>query len=475
MMASASDSEPIYCPGLFEPAASGARFLIRLRTPGGLVNPAQARAIEQLAGQGNLLVTNRGNLQFDAAGVPDPLLLRELQSLGLAAERPELDRFRNIMASPTAGLDSQARMDVRPIVAAVDLYISSQPQLAQLSAKFAVGIDGGESLSIRQRPNDFWLVARSATDLGLVIRTENGPVDLNLSWPDGVAAVAAIADWYLQRSATAQGQIDGHRRSQRPRLRQFMTAAGLQELRQACLAAGAQHTAEPLPPAAAHNYQHLGVWPQQQAGDFYVGLALLLGEVTVPQWQGLRAIAQEYGSSQLRLSPWQNIILPDIRNVDPVLTALGELGLSADRLAPAGWLAACRGLRCSSGEADSAGDSRRFVEMLSRRQEISDQPVQIHISGCSKGCAHPLSSDIALLGRAGGYEIYAPEGDRIFGRLLYTWLPADLALKQVESILQAYNQHSKTLSFAEFAALEWPQSKTISQPFSASPEDLSLL
>jgi ferredoxin-nitrite reductase len=452
-MQSLESSEPIYCPGLFEPATSGDRLLLRIRTPGGLVNLAQAQAIAELAGDATLLVTNRGNLQFSAATLPTAQVLQRLQMVGLAAQVPQLDRFRNIMASPTAGIDPLAVMDTRELVGQIDRYISSQPELAQLSAKFSIGIDGGESVSIRQRPNDLCLVA-SSDGLRLLWRTPLGQVDSALVWENGVAAVAAIAHWYRQQSLAALSNQDNpHRRSQRPRLRQFLTPTGVDQLRQACLQAGAQPAIRPLPPATAANYQHIGVHPQAQTGYFYVGVAVPLGELTVAQWQGLSAIAEQYGSGQLRLSPWQNVILPDTTQVDKVLTALAALELGADRLDPTGWIAACRGLRCSSGEVDSPHHAHQLISAV---EGLVKRPLQIHISGCSKGCAYPLSSDIALLGRDGGYEIYLPAANLIFGHLLYAWLPADRALAQVTEILRAYGPCSATMSFLEFAQISWP-------------------
>jgi ferredoxin-nitrite reductase len=461
-----SSAEPIYCPGLFEPATSGDRFLLRIRTPGGLLNFAQAQAIAELASDSSLLVTNRGNLQFSAATVPTVELLQRLQSLGLAAPVPQLDRFRNIMASPTAGIDPLAVMDTQELVREIDLYISSQTELAQLSAKFSVGIDGGESVSIRQRPNDLCLVANDDHSLRLLWRTPAGQMDSALVWENGVAAVAAIAHWYLQQSLRVLSDPDPHRRSQRPRLRQFLTPQGVENLQQTCLQAGAKLAPWPLPAAVHQNHQHLGVHPQSQAGYFYVGVALPLGELTTAQWQGLSSIAQQYGSGQLRLSPWQNVILPDIARIDEALAALTALELNADRLDPAGWIAACRGLTCSSGEADSPQHARWLIQAAER---LVKRPLQIHVSGCSKGCAYPLSSDLALLGRDGGYEIYLPETDpagrvlpyRVFGHLLCAWLPADQALAYVAEILRAYGPCSEAMSFLEFAQISLKSSENL--------------
>jgi ferredoxin-nitrite reductase len=421
---------------------------VRIRTPGGLVSCLQAEAISELVGDSTLLVTNRGNLQFSTAQAPSAQLLQKLQTLGLAAQVPQLDRFRNIMASPTAGIDSFALMDTRELVRSIDQYISSQPQLAQLSAKFSIGIDGGEQVSIRQRPNDLCLVATCNAGLRLLLRTPDGQRDTCLVWEEGVDAVQAIAHWYLQQSSsgTSLGIVQTQKRSQRPRLRQFLTPAGIEDLLRVCKMAGARPVESPLP-SAPSNYEHVGIHRQQQSGLFYLGLALPLGELTIEQWQGLSSIAQEYGSGQLRLSPWQNVILPDIAQVDRVLAALARLRLTVDPLDPAGWIVACSGLSCSSGETDSQQHARWLIHAA---RKLLSRPLQIHISGCSKGCAHPLSSDLALLGQNGGYEIYLPMADRIFGRLLYAWLPSDRALKQVEELMRAYGPFSETMSFQQF-------------------------
>jgi ferredoxin-nitrite reductase len=47
-----------------------------------------------------------------------------------------------------------------------------------------------------------------------------------------------------------------------------------------------------------------------------------------------------------------------------------------------------------------------------------DRPINIHVSGCNKGCAQPYASDIALMGMASGnYDLYTRSGNQIFGEL----------------------------------------------------------
>jgi ferredoxin-nitrite reductase len=443
--------EPIFCPGLFEPAPSEERFLLRMRTPGGLVSYPQAIVIGETiyqAGADQLQITNRANLQFSSTQILSVTTLQQLQSVGLAAPIASLDRLRNIMASPVAGLSGC--IDTQPLVRDLDRYLSNQLELAALSAKFSIGIDGGESISIRQRPNDLCLVA-TTEGMRLLLRIEEELLDTNLVWPQEwtVTMVGAIAQWYREHSPSTAIPPQGQRRSRKPRLRQLLTPEGLEDLLKLCRSTGARSSTLPLPAVSPATHNHLGIHSQGML-RFYVGVAIPLGELLLSQWQGLVAIAKSYGSGNLRLTPWQNVILPDIEQVPATLAALADLGLSASLTDPAGWIVACRGTAgCSSAETASQDHARYLIE---KSRALLLQPLQIHVSGCNKGCAYPLSSDLALLGRDGGYEVYLPEAGRIFGRVLYHWLPADQALEKVEKLLQLYSRSSKSDTFQSFVA-----------------------
>jgi ferredoxin-nitrite reductase len=135
------------------------------------------------------------------------------------------------MASPTAGIDPQALIDTRELVKALDDAIVQHEAFAGLPAKFSVGFDGGEAVSIRNRPNDVWFVATAChppgesepvpvlfrlffhvgqgqeLDTGILLRTE-----------ECVPMVVAIAQVYLEHvehlGHTAAGK--------KPRLRQVL-------------------------------------------------------------------------------------------------------------------------------------------------------------------------------------------------------------------------------------------------------------
>jgi ferredoxin-nitrite reductase len=119
----------VTCPGLFYGSQAQDGILSRMRIPGGMLNLSQALAIADLIdqyGADYVQVTNRANLQIRGlAENINPDVFTHLQKLGIGSRLPELDPIRNIMISPTAGIDPQQLLDTRPLVQAL-MIISSR-------------------------------------------------------------------------------------------------------------------------------------------------------------------------------------------------------------------------------------------------------------------------------------------------------------------------------------------------------------
>ncbi|MEH1813618.1 MAG: precorrin-3B synthase [Nostoc sp.] len=202
------------CPGLFyaTPAADG--ILSRVRIPGGIISSQQCRAIADIAeqhGGGYIDVTNRANLQVREirTGI-NAEVLKYLQNMGLGSENTVVDQIRNIMTSPTAGIDPQELIDTRPFVQGWDDYIAAHPALSGLSAKFSVCFDGGGIIQVCDRLNDI-LFAAVLVDGNVYFRLHlsvgakgQPPSDMGilLSPEKCLPVLAALADVYLAHSNT---------------------------------------------------------------------------------------------------------------------------------------------------------------------------------------------------------------------------------------------------------------------------------
>src|ERR1700722_15235880 len=112
------------CPGALKPMETGDGLLARVRTPRGRLSLDQAAALADTAiacGNGVIGLTARANLHLrglSESTLPD--LHARLEDAGLIDANPEVERLRNIVASPLDDLDPEALLDLGQSVAALE-------------------------------------------------------------------------------------------------------------------------------------------------------------------------------------------------------------------------------------------------------------------------------------------------------------------------------------------------------------------
>jgi ferredoxin-nitrite reductase len=409
------------CPDIYHPAVARDGLLTRLRIPGGVLTEAQCQTIARLLetiGLEYIQVTNRANLQLRSLSQDlEPDVLAKLAACGLVASNRAIDGIRNLMLSPTAGIDVQESIDVRPLAAAWLAYLDLHPELGILSNKFSVGFDGGGSVGILDRPNDITLLAINERQLSLHLSIgDRGaapqPVGVSIAIDECLPMLAAIAQCYRQGVEVIGGNV-----RRQPRLRDVVRHYGLAEFSELVRReiAGSRHfifknpTLERDSTRINSNF-HLGVHPQRltvgaevpKEERYYVGVVLPLGRWTVKQIEGLGSIAARYGSSNIRLTPWQNVIIPDLQAIDlgTVQALITDLGLVINANHPSSLLRACAGSTgCQFSATDTQADAIALSEYLADRFTL-DRPLNIHFSGCEKSCAQHDLADITLWGVA---------------------------------------------------------------------------
>jgi ferredoxin-nitrite reductase len=435
------------CPGLVYGSSAQDGILSRMRIPGGILSTSQAMAIADLIDQyasGSVQVTNRANLQI--RGLTDninPEVFTHLQELGIGSRLLAVDPIRNIMISPTAGIDPQQLLDTRPMVQALDNYLQVHPELAALSPKFSVGFDGGESVSIANRRNDLTLVAQPSASSNYCFRLYLNEIDTGIVISANYLSVlAALIQVYLEY-CLSQSQIT----KPKPRLKHLIADWGLETYLtkvESYLQFPWQRITDSLP-QKEQNYQHLGIHQQLQLGLSYLGMALPLGRLASWQLRELANLAELYGSGTLRLTPWQNLLMSDLPDfkLPELKQCLAKLGFhsSANRLDSA--LVACAGSKgCAKAATDTQSHGLALISNLTQRLQL-DQPLNIHLSGCEKSCAQHHKSDIALVGSQEmieAYDLYAGTGDSSFGRQVLQAVSADKIVGLIEQLLRIYQE-----------------------------------
>ncbi len=472
------------CPGLFYATPAQDGILSRIRIPGGIINSKQCQAIADIAdeyGGGYVDVTNRANIQIREirADIDSPVLKR-LQELGLGSRNTGVDQIRNIMTSPTAGIDPQELIDTRSFVTSWDSYITENSALSGLSAKFSVCFDGGGLVSVSDRLNDITFAAilvenRVYFRLCLSIGAKGKPpidTGILLSPEECLPVLMALTGVYLAHT-------DAHNK-RKPRLREVVNSLGLdnylQEVEKRLTISFGEKNLTPLPPflrgkgektkhfspllqgeglgERSHTkYHHIGIHPQHQQNLYYIGLVLPLGRLETWQLKSLADLSAKYGNGTLRLTPWQNLLLTDIPQQWLTEVQSHILGLELDFSAAniKSGLVACSGIQgCAAAATDTKSHALALADYLESHITL-EHPVTIHFSGCDKSCAHHGDSDITLLGvnnKTGeGYQVFVGDGDiyEKFGREIHPYITVAELPTTIERILEVYkNEHAKT-------------------------------
>lgn len=419
--------EPDTCPGLFYGTSAQDGFLIRLRTPGGLINLSQGEAITQLFEEldiSTIQVTNRANFQIRGLKkAPSTETFQTLSKLGLTGENPRLDHLRNVMSSPTVGIDPRELINTHPFVSAILNYIENHPELIQLSPKFSIGIDGGGQVGIGTRSS---LGAEHRyNEIQFSAVNDNGQIFFHLAlggdkklWDteilvepkDCISVLDALIKVYLD-------YVISNSRAKKLRLKHLLQDWGLTKY----LNQVQDHLTFPLTQAkitfpSTLPYTHLGIHSQKQEGLSYIGLSLILGHLTVNQWGSLVDLSRRFGNEEIRLTPWQSLLLPNIptAKVKEIIPLLENLGLSPFVNQPQGGVVACAGKPfCGSAITQTQLHARTLIQYLQERVKL-DYPVNIHLTGCPKSCAQPSPAEITLLGTMIENEGKSMEGYKIY-------------------------------------------------------------
>ena len=414
--------------GMFYVAPAQNSFMLRCRIPAGELTAAQLKGLADIAdnfGNGKAAITTRSNIQIREIAPRNLVnVLTSLQSLGLTARGSGVDNIRNITASPTAGFDPQEIIDTRPFAHALHHYILNHRDLYGLPRKFNVAFEGGGSVDTVADSNDLgFMVVRvtqaemhgeSLQDKSSVVVTPGIYFRVELAGISGHKQLARDAGLLLKPSevvAVAVAMIrvfieNGDRTDRKKaRLKYLIDNWGTEKF----LSETQKKLAFPLvkfplekcllrPPSLRHG--HIGIYRQKQKGRNYIGAVIPVGVMTTRQMRRLADISANYGSGELRLTPWQNLLIPNVPDgfVETVKRQLVRMGFHYEATNIAGGLVACTGnTGCKWAATDTKGQAVILASYLNKHVQI-DLPINIHLTGCPHSCAQHYLGDIGLQG-----------------------------------------------------------------------------
>lgn len=453
--------------GLFHVAPAQDSFMLRLRIPGSILTAYQMRGLAKLAaeyGPGRVDLTTRGNLQIRSLQPKNIVrVLNAIQAIGLSSRGSGADNIRNITASPISGIDPAELCDVAPLAEAMGHYIFNSRDMYGLPRKFNIAFDNGGAISVLGDTNDIGFVAvrvadcksvppgiyfrvllcgitghkQFATDSGLLLR------------PDQTVAVAAA----MVRVFSEHGDRTDRKKA---RLKYLFDRWGVDKF----IAETERRLAFPLIRLSASDCEprnpidragHIGVHTQAQPGLHYIGVSAPVGRLPVEQMLAVAAVAERYGNGEIRLTVWQNLVIPNIATaqLENAKAEILAVGLNIDAGTVLSGTVACTGNQgCKYAASDTKTHAVALANSLDAAFKIH-QPVNLHVTGCAHSCAQHYVGDVGLMGvkveGEEGYQVVLGGGadrDQGLARELFPAVKFSELTPLMHNLFRVYTRHS---------------------------------
>jgi len=387
-------------------------FMLRVRSDGGQLSVAQARAIGAIStefGRDTADVSDRQNIQLHWIRVEDASeIFRRIEAVGLTSMETCGDTPRVVLGSSVAGVSRDELLDPTPqINDIVDRYIGD-PRFSNLPRKFKTGITGQPVPDIVHEIQDIAFCAVEHPELGVGYDLwVGGGLSIN---PHFGIRLGVFVEPHQVHEVWA-GVIGifrdhGYRRLRtRARLKFLVKDWGgekfLRVLQDDYLGYQLPEGPAPRTNPPGERGDYVGIH-EQRDGNYWVGAAPTAGRVSGTTLTALADLAASVGSDRIRLTPLQKILVLDVPQdrVNDVVNGLRALQLEAQPGEFRRNTMSCTGIEyCKLAIVETKATARDLVERLDATFPTLDTPITVHVNGCPNSCARVQVADIGFKGQ----------------------------------------------------------------------------
>ena len=458
----------------------GSNHFLRIKIPNGRLTADQFREIANLSqeyGKGYAEITDRQNIQLHWIDSQNALnIFSRLEKIGFSTDHggqgiptAHGGDVRAIVSCPAAGLDKDELVDPWPIVRTLDRFFNGNKDFLDLPRKFKISISSCMLNCGNHEMQDLSFVA---------VKQTSGSIGFAVYAGGTIAAVPQLAkplDVIVQQekirdvakcAAEVFRDFGSREVKAKARFRWLVEAWGVEKLRKAIEAKMAK-TLQPYTNAHLDYFkaEHAGVQPQKQKGYSFINIPVSSGILDSEKMVRLANISEKLGNGDLRLTPYQNIILAGIPDdsVDETTKALKEIGYQLKSPYLRWTTIACAGNFCGKTIDHPKNRAKESMDYLERDfgDSLKKVKLQISFSGCPNGCARHLIADVGLQGTAlniegrsvPAYNIYLREPSKetpTLGKLIQRGIGAEQVKLALASLVEEYLKSRSKVTFSEY-------------------------
>ncbi|HEY8489569.1 MAG TPA: MoaD/ThiS family protein [Dehalococcoidia bacterium] len=382
-------------------------FMVRLKVPGGLLTPAQLRALGAISlryGRNYGELTTRQSIQLHWVRMEKlPEVLDAVAAAGLTTVGAEGDTVRNITSCPVNGINRDELFDVRPVIEAAARFFWGNRAYSNLPRKHKFTISACPDQCNAPEIHDIALVGvvQDGTP-GFAVRVGGGlsatpriSRDLGVFVPveEAVPVLQAITDVWQHHLRYRMSRA-------KARIKFLVDDYGPDGVRALVEERLGRRLADGAAPAPRGASDHLGIHPQKQDGLVYVGFPVPSGRLTGAQMQALADVVETVGGD-IRFTREQNFIVGNVPEdrLPWLLEQVAALGFPHDRHKLFGTSTACTSHEfCNYSVSETKGKLDEIVEVLADRFGPAVEGLTVYVDGCPHACAHHWVGAIGLQG-----------------------------------------------------------------------------
>ncbi len=393
--------------GVYPQKQGGDAFMMRVKVPGGVMTPAQAKVVGKIAtdfahgpipnphfGNNFLDLTTRQDVQMHWIKMRDiPEIWRRLEEVGITTVQACGDSSRNVLCCPVSGLGHDEVLDALPVAQAINAYFTGNREYANLPRKFKMSVTGCLEDCAQAEINDVGM---------LPARLEDGTLGFNLRVGGGLSdgpRMASDIDVFVRPEEAVEitrgiaqvfGELGNRENRWTARMRYLVQELGPEGFREEL----EKRVCVPLTPAGEdltrrYRGDHVGVHPQKGRDGsatrlYYVGLNVPVGRMSGEQFEEAGRLAEEYGSD-IRLATDQNLVITGVPEgrVDGLLAEPLLERFSPNPGAFERGVVACTGSEfCRFGIVETKVRAVEWArEMDGRVGDVGQEAVRMHFSG----------------------------------------------------------------------------------------------
>ncbi len=459
--------------GLYHDKPKLGSFMMRVKVPGGILEPAALRLIGDLSqryGRGQGELTTRQNIQLHYIGLEHfPAIADRLRAVALTTLGACGDAVRNITGCPVSGIDRRELFDATGVVTEAARFFSGNREYSDLPRKHKITISTCPTGCNAPEINCIAMVgvAPGGAD-GFAVRVGGGQsstprlsrhLGVFVSHEQTLEVLRAIVDVWRLSTRYRVSRV-------KARLKFMIDDYGVVEFRRLV----EERLGRRLPdlaetPALEGDDDHIGMHEQKQPGLRYVGFPVRLGMMSGAQMIALAGLADEIGGD-IRLTRRQNFILTDIpaARLQEIINRVGELGFPLETGSACASSIACIGdPHCNYAVTPTKPKLESILERLAREFGAAASGLAINLDGCPHACGHHWTGDIGLQGTTGrgprgepveAYDIILRGGlgpRAAIGKPLLRRMPSALVEDTVARLVGAYlARRAASESFQDF-------------------------